>query len=119
VQYLTSSDHNPSGVGGLGTMSAGGILLFAVLWLAGAAVNIWNRSYRAGKTGQSLGRKVLGISLVFEATGQPIGAWRAFGREWLHVLDSLPCYAGYIVAACVDNKQTFADMMMKTVVVNT
>ena len=91
--------------------------LFMVLGALGSlAVHIWNRWFRAGRTGQSLGKKWMGSWLLSEETGQPIGAGKAFLRDICHLLDSL-CYIGYILAAFDKKVQTFADKIMKTVVV--
>lgn len=100
----------------LSAMSGIGVLLYLVLQIAALGVQIWNRCYRAGRTGQSLGKTWTGTHLVFEATGQPIGPWRAFGRELLHILDAI-CLIGFIYAAFDDKRQTFADKIMKTIVV--
>ena len=116
VQVATSTDHNAEGFRGLDTMSTTGVVVYFLLFVGGFAVNVWNRSYRAGKTGQSLGRKWMGISLVFEHTGQPIGGWRAFGRDLLHILDWF-CFIGFIAAGFTEKRQTFADMIVKTIVV--
>lgn len=92
------------------------ILIFVALLGAALVLNGWNRWFRAGRTGQSLGKTAMGIYLVAEATGQPIGAGRAFVRDLAHIFDAI-CYIGYIVAAFHSKRQTFADMMMSTIVV--
>ena len=95
---------------GLGWMGVGSLLLLAALvW------QIYNRCIVAGRTGQSLGKRVLKIKLVSEATGQPIGALNAFVRDLLHILDGIG-YIGYLWPLWDDKCQTFADKLMKTVV---
>lgn len=49
-----------------------------------------------GRIGQTIGKRVVGISVVDAATGQPIGAGRAFVRYLGLGLMGLPCYLGYL-----------------------
>lgn len=79
---------------------------------------IYNRGYLAGTTGQSWGKKLLNLRLVSEATGQPIGFGMALLRDILHFfVDFLPCLVGYLSPLWDAKRQTFADKIMKTVVV--
>jgi uncharacterized RDD family membrane protein YckC len=50
-------------------------------------LRIWNRYIRAGRTGQSWGKKVVGIRLVRESDLRPIGAGMAFVRDITHIVD--------------------------------
>lgn len=68
-----------------------GLTLAIVTYLIVLAFVIWNQILRPGRTGQSLGKQILGIRLLKE-TGEPLGAWLTCGRQLLHVLDSLPCF---------------------------
>lgn len=70
-----------------------------------------------GRTGQTLGKRVLGIRALREADGQPMGVGTSFGRSFLHVLDALPLYIGYLWPLRDVKKQTFADKIVNTVVV--
>ncbi|MFC6015564.1 RDD family protein [Plantactinospora solaniradicis] len=92
--------------------------LYYVFLLLGLLVSAYNRWYLAGKTGQSWGKKALGISLIDEASGQPIGMGKAFVREIAHFVDSIICYIGYLFPLWDAKKQTIADKIMKTVVVS-
>ncbi len=96
--------------------AAGGAIAAA---LAGAALTrfVLDRYLRAGRTGQSLGKRVAGIWLVDERTGQPIGAARAFARDLAHLVDGLTCYIGYLMPLWDARRQTFADKIAHTVVV--
>ena len=78
-------------------------------------LTIWNRWIRAGRTGQSWGKKVVGIRLVREADGQPIGAGLAFVRDLAHVVDGF-FYLGYLWPLWDPKRQTFADKICSTVV---
>jgi uncharacterized RDD family membrane protein YckC len=98
-----------------------GLSLLAVLgyliWVIGAiGVTAWNRWYQGGKTGQSWGKRVMGIKLVREADGQPLGAGMAFVRDLAHVVDGLICYIGYLFPLWDVKRQTLADKILHTAV---
>lgn len=82
------------------------------------AFGIWNIYLRQGRTGYTLGKSALGIRLVSEVDGQPIGALMAFVRQICHILDALPCYLGFLWPLWDRKCQTFADKIMHTLVVN-
>jgi uncharacterized RDD family membrane protein YckC len=98
---------------GLPTVNA----MYYVFLLLGLIVGGYNRWFQAGKTGQSWGKKALGLRLVGEQTGQPIGAGLAFGRDIAHFVDGIICYIGYLFPLWDAKKQTLADKIVKTVVV--
>ena len=104
--------------GGPPDFSVGAIPLFigGVIMLAGFGWTIYNRWITGGRTGQSLGRRVIKITLIGEATGQPIGALNAFLRDLLHILDRI-AYLGYLWPLWDAKRQTFSDKIMKTIVV--
>lgn len=81
------------------------------------ALAIWNVAYRRGKTGQTLGQKLVNISTLSEETGQPIGFGNAFARHLCHILDGMACYIGFLFPLWDEKRQTFADKIMRTVVV--
>ena len=93
-------------------MSIGFVLMLIVFgW-------VWyNRWLVAGRTGQSMGKRVLSTKLVAEVNGQPIGAVNAFLRDLLHILDGIACL-GFLWPLWDAKRQTFSDMIMKTVVVD-
>ncbi|AXI77951.1 RDD family protein [Peterkaempfera bronchialis] len=100
----------------LGRASGAGALLtlLGFVLLIGGALYI---CYLEGTTGQSPGKKVVGTRVLREQDGQVIGFGAAFGRRLLHIVDGLPCYIGYLWPIWDDKKQTFADKIMKTVVI--
>lgn len=95
-------------------------IVVAVLYLGLLVFTIWNTCYRRGTTGQTLGQKVAKIKTVSEATGQPIGFGNAFLRQICHVVDSAICGLpiGWLAPLWDEKKQTWADKIMKTVVVS-
>ncbi|MGW4222604.1 RDD family protein [Streptomyces bauhiniae] len=70
-----------------------------------------------GRTGQTIGKKVVGTRTLKEDTGQPLGGGMAFVRQLAHMLDSLPCYLGYLWPAWDSKRQTFADKVCGSIVI--
>jgi uncharacterized RDD family membrane protein YckC len=94
-----------------------GFALYGLGGLIGLGWAVYNRWIQQGNTGQSLGKRILGIKLVSEQTGQPVGAGTAFLRDLCHIVDGLPCYVGYLWPLWDDKSQTFADKIVTSVVV--
>jgi len=89
-------------------MLVGGVLMLAAtLFLC----------YREGTTGQTPGKRIVGIRVLRERDGSTMGFGLAFGRRLLHFLDSLPCCLGYLWPLWDAKKQTFADKCVSTVVI--
>ncbi|GAB3756985.1 RDD family protein [Microlunatus parietis] len=93
------------------------IVVVVVLWLIALGWNIYNRWITAGRTGQSLGKRLMKIKLIGEQTGQPIGAGYAFLRDLVHIVDGA-AYIGYLWPLWDEKRQTFADKLMQTIVVD-
>lgn len=55
-------------------------LIGALAWLV---IGLWNKVFREGKTGQSVGKSQMNIALVDADTGNPLGAGRCFLREFV------------------------------------
>jgi uncharacterized RDD family membrane protein YckC len=85
--------------------------------LAGLAFLLWNSGYRQGRSGQSLGKRVLGTRLVSAGSGEPVGFGRSFGRQIAHLLDGIPLGVGYLWPLWDEQRQTFADKVCSTLVV--
>lgn len=100
---------------GGGTATVGWALV-GVGVVIGIGVFVWNICLRQGRTGYSIGKSVMGIRLLSDSSGAPIGAWMAFVRYLAHVLDALPCYLGYLWPLWDAKRQTFADKVTSTVV---
>ncbi len=83
-------------------------LLFAIGWF------VYNWIVRQGSTGQTVGKKVLGITVLSASTQQPIGGGLTFARQLAHILDSIPCLLGYLWPLWDKENRTFADMIMST-----
>jgi uncharacterized RDD family membrane protein YckC len=93
-------------------------LLSLLFGLGSLGYIVWNTIIKQGQTGQSIGKKVAKIKLVSEDTMQPLGIGTNFVRGLCHVVDALPCYAGFFAPLWEPKKQTWADKIMKSVVIN-
>jgi uncharacterized RDD family membrane protein YckC len=101
----------------LGAASSGLFVLVEVLtYLAVIAFEIV-QFIKQGRTGQTIGQKVVGLRLLNEQTGQPIGGGLAFARSIVHFVDSIICYIGWLFPLWDTKRQTLADKIMGTVVV--
>jgi uncharacterized RDD family membrane protein YckC len=85
-------------------------LLFSLVYL----------TYLEGSpSGQTVGKKLLGIRVIDFATGGPIGYGRAFLRWLGRILSSIPLYLGYLWMLWDKEKQTWHDKIANCVVVPT
>ena len=106
----------PYGIGS--TLSQNGSTGIAlVFYLIALGILGYNRWVQQGQTGQSWGKKALGLKLIDADTGQNVGVLKAFLRDLTHILDGLPCYLGYLWPLWDEKKQTFADKINHTYVV--
>jgi uncharacterized RDD family membrane protein YckC len=90
--------------------------LGTLISLAAIGWGLYN-AYQSGETGQSYGKKIAGTRLLREQDGQVLGGGLAVGRYFLHILDALPCYLGFLWPLWDAKKQTFADKIVKSVVI--
>ncbi|ACZ00335.1 RDD family protein [Thermomonospora curvata] len=106
--------------GGPGEENAGlvglGFILLLVACLAVAVAGLWS-VHLEGTTGQTFGKRRMNIMLVAEHSGQPIGFGAAFVRRMAHGLDGFAFCLGFLWPLFDPKKQTFADKVMGTVVV--
>ncbi|WP_169978363.1 RDD family protein [Microbispora sp. H10836] len=105
---------------GQATMSGGGtgiaLIVYLLAIVLGLGLGLWLK-YKEGTTGQTVGKKVVGIKTIKEQTGEYIGFGMAFVRSLCHFVDGLPCYIGFLWPLWDDKRQTFADKIVGTVVV--
>jgi len=94
-----------------------GFVIMGLGYLAILVFEIWNTVFRQGRTGWSLGKRAMGIRLISEETGQPMGAGLCFVRQLAHIVDGIICYIGYLWPLWDAKRQTLADKIMSTVVV--
>ncbi len=74
--------------------------------------------YKSGTTGVTFGRSLAKTKLISAETGQPIGVANGIIRQIAHIVDSLICYIGWLFPLWDAKRQTLADKMMKTVVID-
>ncbi len=103
--------------GGNGALLAVGIVVLVLSWLASVLFQLWNRVWRMGRTGQSLGKSRMGLRLVDDRTGRPIGAGMCFVREFVSGLVNSVVYLSYLWMLWDENRQTVADKAAHSTVV--
>jgi uncharacterized RDD family membrane protein YckC len=96
--------------------SFGGRVLYYLFLVIGIGYWAYNR-WLLGGQGQSYGKRVVGMRLLSEDTGQPIGTLNAFLRDLCHFIDGIICFVGFLFPLWDVKRQTIADKIMRTVVV--
>jgi uncharacterized RDD family membrane protein YckC len=91
-------------------------ILVVLGYIAGFAWAIY-QMHQQGTTGATIGKKQMGIRIVRESDGQPTGFGMAVLRYLAHILDSLPCYLGFLWPLWDEKKQTFADKICGTLAI--
>ena len=105
-----------SGDANVGLVVAGGLLI-ALGGLIALGITIWNRIFKMGRTGQSVGKKVIGLYLLDDKTGQPVGAGMTFLREIVNGLINQVIYLGWLWMLWDADKQTLGDKAVHSSVV--
>lgn len=96
-------------IGAAIALAVGGYLIVAFIYLRAL-----------GKTGQTWGRRIVGIKVVRETSGEPIGFGRALGRQlFAGFFSSAIFYLGYLWMIWDDKKQTWHDKVVGSIVVKT
>ena len=96
--------------------SALGVLVGLLGYLVSIAASFYF-IYLTGACGQSPGKKLMGIKVVNEETGQVIGGGMGIVRGLAHFVDGI-FFIGYLFPLWDPKRQTFADKIMKTVVLS-
>ena len=92
-----------------------GAIVFLLGWLVMLGYGIYIY-FLQGEVGGTPGKRLTGLKVVYEATGQVTGGGIGIVRQLAHILDSLVCYIGWFMPLWDDKRQTIADKVMKTVV---
>lgn len=100
-----------------GTSSRVADRLFGVVSVLTVGYLVWNFGARQGARGASIGKSLMKIRVVGETTWRPIGVGRSVLRQLVHVIDAIPCFAGYALPLVDTRRQTLADKVMSTVCV--
>jgi uncharacterized RDD family membrane protein YckC len=68
-------------------------------------------------SGQTIGKRMLGIRVYDLRQGGPIGTGRAIGRYFAKILSAIPCLLGYFWMLWDPQKQTWHDKIVGSIVV--
>jgi uncharacterized RDD family membrane protein YckC len=68
-------------------------------------------------SGQTVGKRVMGIRVYDLRQGGPIGTGRAIGRYFARIVSAIPCLLGYFWMLWDKEKQTWHDKLVGSVVV--
>ncbi|GAB2866596.1 RDD family protein [Nocardioides pacificus] len=99
-----------------GLLAIGGLLLLAS-FIVGLVIWIRNYILRQGRTGYSYGKAKVGIRLIGQQDGQPVGPGMAFVRYLLHSVINQACYIDYLWPLWDEKNQTLTDKVLNTVVI--
>jgi uncharacterized RDD family membrane protein YckC len=75
-------------------------------------------AYLSGTYGITPGRAIAKTKLIGEESGTVIGFGQAILRQFSHIIDSIICGIGWLFPLWDSKKQTIADKIAKTVVVD-
>lgn len=102
----------------LGAMRyGGGPKLGVVLGALGAVGFSVRNLVEQGQTGQTFGKRQVGVRLIRVRDRRAVGPLRSLGRHMLHLVDVAPLGAGLLWPLRDAKRQTFADKLAGTVVV--
>lgn len=87
------------------TTSDGPHSAFYILIALAIAFILWNKGYREGRTGKSIGKSLFGFTTVSISTDKPLGVWRATARCALLAGDFVICYIGVLWPLWDDKRQ--------------
>jgi uncharacterized RDD family membrane protein YckC len=74
-------------------------------------------AWLAGRTGQSVGKRIAGTRLLNDEVLEPLGGLNGVLRMVGHLLDIVPAGVGFLAPLWDGKRRCFADMFMKTVVI--
>ena len=100
----------------------GGVLAAIVGQNAANAINLviglaYFAYFEGSTSGQTVGKKALGIRVIDFRSGGPIGFGRGIIRYIGRIISSIPCLLGYLWMLWDGEKQTWHDKIATTVVV--
>lgn len=101
-----------------GSPKAGWVAAGIALIVAGALIVAFIYLRALGRTGQTWGRRIAGVKVIGEQTGEPIGFGRALGRQlFASFISAQIVYLGYLWMLWDDKKQTWHDKVVHSIVV--
>ncbi len=99
-------------------LTAVGVVLVVVGYAAMLGLWLWNRVFRMGRTGQSVGKSTQGLMLIDSRTGQPIGAGSAFLRDVVHGLANQVFYLSFLWMLWDPDRETLGDKAVHSTVIH-
>jgi uncharacterized RDD family membrane protein YckC len=93
-----------------------GAILFVISYVFAIFLSFYIQ-YRQGLHGATPAKRIMGMQVLVEKTGQTMGGGMGIVRVFAHYLDAIPCYIGYLFPLWDKKRQTLADKVMGTVVV--
>jgi serine/threonine-protein kinase len=95
------------------------VTLAVLLVVLPVLVLVWNQGIEQGRTGQSWGKRLLGLRVVRVTTLRPLGPAAGFARFVLHqVVDAGLWYIGFLWPLWDERRQTLADKLVGSVVLD-
>lgn len=85
--------------------------------LASLLIGVFYWGKLEGQRTQTWGKKVMGIRTVRASTGMPLGFGRAVGRFFARYVSGQVCYLGYLWMLWDNDKQTWHDKIVDSIVV--
>ncbi|MGV1007110.1 MAG: RDD family protein [Dermatophilaceae bacterium] len=101
---------------GNSALLAFGAVLALLGWLAYLGVGLYNLYIVQGRTGQSWGKRRIGLRVIHEYRGVPLSMGMNLVRNLCHFIDQI-LYLGYLWPLWDSKRQTFADKIMTTLVI--
>lgn len=128
----SAADGTPAALASWGTRAVGFIIDAAPVWILqliffrSSTINVLISlvsvayiayiGYLEGMTGQTPGKAIMGTRLVNQQ-GDLIGSGAGIGRKFVHILDNIVCLLGWLLPLVDSKRQTIADKVMSTYVV--
>jgi len=92
--------------------------LMVLVWYAIAlAWTFYVLGYLLGETGQTPGKRMMGLKVVDANTGQPMGGGRGVGRVFTDYVNGLICFLGWLWPLWDSQSQTISDKIIGSRVV--
>lgn len=76
--------------------SAAGYAVAALFYIVATVYWFWNKGFKEGTTGKSIGKRITGHTTLREGTDQPLGAAMGCLRALLIAVDFMICYIGVL-----------------------
>jgi uncharacterized RDD family membrane protein YckC len=104
--------NNTAGAGAVSTNLSGPpallFFLIAIGWL------VYNWGLKQGRTGKTFGKGVMNIAVFKAGTTEPLGTGLSIGRYFVHIIDEIPCFLGFLWPLWDAENRTFTDMILNT-----